>query len=204
MPPESTERAIDKPRDRDSPNDEVKAVREVLERLQRAYAARDVSALDAFMDLFVEEDEPEMIGTEAAERTDFDWGHGRAGVRAIAEWDWRYWFDVRFQLDAARITVRGEVAWATVPVTLVQTELSREGARRFAEETVLPDLRRVLADERLAAGARLAEAAMRGAARLRELSAPPGDRRPLTFSAVLVREGGVWRFHMTHWALAAL
>jgi ketosteroid isomerase-like protein len=181
-----------------------RAVREVLERLQAAYTARDVDGLDAFMELFVEGGEPEMIGTEAAERGDFDWGHGRAGVRAITEWDWRHWFDVRFRLDQARITVRGDVAWVTVPVTLVQTELSREGARRFIEESVLPDLRRVLDDEYLAPGARLGEAAARATARLRELAAPPGDRRPLTYSAVLVRDGGVWRFHTTHWALAAL
>ncbi len=185
------------------PTREAEAVRGVLERLQWAYIERDVSGLDAFMELFVEGDEPEMIGTEATARGDFDWGHGRAGVRAITEWDWRYWFDVRFQLDAARITVRGDVAWATLPVSLVQTERSREGALRNAAETVLPQLRELLADEGLTPEERLGEAATVSAARLRELTAPPGYRRPLTFSAVLVRDGGTWRFHTTHWALAA-
>jgi hypothetical protein len=123
-------------------------VRAVLARYQELYRARDQARLDEVMELFVADEEPEMVGTEAVRRGDPDWALGRDAVRALTEWDWRSWYDVTFDLEAARVTTRGEVAWVTMPAQL-------------------------------------------------------GDAHDLTFTAVLVQRGAGWRFHTTHWAIAA-
>lgn len=178
-------------------------VRAVLKCYRLLYAARDGDRLDEAMELFVPGDEPEMIGTEAVGRGDPDWAVGAADIRILTEWDWRWWWDVELDAAAARISVSGDVAWASVPGALVQSDLAREGTREFARETTIPRLRAELAgadgslEERLDAVAQLA------AARARELRAPLGHRRALTFSAVLVRRAGRWLLHTTHWSIAA-
>jgi len=178
-------------------------VRAALAGLQDAYRRRDLAALDDYLETYVPGDEAEMLGTEAAHPADFDWGRGRAGVRAITEWDWRYWYEVELDVAGARVTVRGDVAWVTAAGVLVQSERSRAGLRCWVEETALGGVRAALADESRPLEQRLADGASGAAARLREIEAPAGHRRPFTFSAVLVRDDARWRFHTTHWSLAA-
>lgn len=179
------------------------AVRAVLVRYQELYVARDLARIDEAMDLFVPGHEPEMVGTEAVAREDADWAVGRDAVRAITEWDWRYWWEVELDVARARVTVCGDAAWATLAGALVQSKRGREGTRAFIDQTSLEQLRAALADEsgpleqRLDAVARVADA------RARELRAPPGSRRAITLSVVLVRRGGAWLLHTTHWAVAA-
>jgi hypothetical protein len=115
--------------------DDVTAVLGVLERYQELYRARDVLRLDEAMALFVSDDEPEMIGTEAVSRGDPDWAVGHAAVRALTEWDWRSWDDVEFDLPSARVTVEGDTAWASMPVGLVPR--APEERRRPMTFTVL-------------------------------------------------------------------
>jgi hypothetical protein len=178
-------------------------VRAVLERYRLLYVARDCSRLDEAMELFAPGDEPEMIGTEAVWRGDPDWAVGGADIRTLTEWDWRWWWDVELDAAAARVSESGDVAWASVPGALVQSDRAREGTCEFARETTIPRLREALAaadgslEERLDAVAQLA------GARARELRAPLGHRRALTFSAVLVRRAGRWLLHTTHWSIAA-
>lgn len=178
-------------------------VRAVLERYRLLYVARDCTLLDEAMELFVSGDEPEMIGTEAVRRGGPDWSVGKADIRMLTEWDWRWWWDVELDAAAARVSVSGDVAWASVPGALVQSERAREGTGELARETTFPRLQAALADadgsleERLGAVARLA------GTRAWELRAPMGHRRALTFSAVLVRRAGRWLLHTTHWSIAA-
>jgi hypothetical protein len=179
------------------------AVRDALARLQTAYRLRDPDALDEYLELYAGGDEAEMLGTEAARRGDFDWGRGRAGVRAITEWDWRYWYEVELDVAGARVTVRGDVAWLTAAGALVQSERSRAGLRRWIEEAAGPDVRAAMDDESRPPEQGPAVVVEDDVARLRELQAPVGRRRPFTFSAVLVRDADRWLFHTTHWAIAA-
>jgi len=183
--------------------DDAVAIRAVLERYQELYRARDVTRLDEAMALFVSEGEPEMVGTEAAQRGDPDWAVGRDAVRVLTGWDWRSWFEVEFDLPAARITVQEDAAWVTMGGALLQSGRSREGSRRLVRETSLGQLLALLGDEERPLDERLDDVAHLAALRARELRAPLGRRRALTFTAVLVRRQGAWRFHTTHWAMAA-
>ena len=179
------------------------AVRAVLTRFQELYRARDVERLGEALDLFVPGDEAEMVGTEAAVRGDPDWAVGSDSVRAITEWDWRFWWEVELDVAGSRVTVEGDVAWVTMAGALVQSKRGYAGSCAFVRQTTLPQLRVALADEDRTLEQRLADIAHVAGARLRELSMPPGHRRALSFSAVLVRHGDSWLFHTTHWAIAA-
>ena len=179
-------------------------VRRVLERYRDLYEARDVSRLDEVMTLFAAGDEPEMVGVEAATRGDADWAVGADAVRALTEWDWRWWWDVELDVGAARVTVSGEVAWASVPGSLVASEPAVRGVEETAIASTLPRLRDLLAEGgRGSLGRRLDEVSRLAAARARELRAPLGARTSMTLTVVLVRRGERWLLHTTHWAIAA-
>jgi hypothetical protein len=66
---------------------EIKQVREVLQKFQEGYIARDKSKLDEFMELFAPTDEIELLGVGASERGGREWFNGRAAIREIIEGD---------------------------------------------------------------------------------------------------------------------
>jgi hypothetical protein len=178
-------------------------VRALLEQYGALYAARDCDRLDEAMELFAAGDDPEMVGTEAVWRGDPDWAVGATAVRALTEWDWRWWWDVEFDIAAARISTAGDVAWTSVPGALVQSERALEGTCESARTTTIPRMEEALADAGERLEERLDDVARLAAARARDLRAPRGTRRAITLTAVLVRHGGRWLLHTTHWAIAA-
>jgi hypothetical protein len=78
-------------------------VRAVLQKFQDSYTARDLTRLDEFMQLFVQDNSIEMIGIGAAKRADAEWFEGVERVREIIESDWKYWGDVQLDVDGAKI-----------------------------------------------------------------------------------------------------
>jgi hypothetical protein len=175
----------------------------VLERYGSLYEARDLSRLDEAMTLFACGDDPEMVGTEAVARGDADWALGADAVRALTEWDWRWWWDVELDVGAARVTVRGDAAWVSMPGSLVASERALRAVEESARATAAPRLRDLLDEGGGPLGRRLDEVSRLAAARARELRSPRGERRSMTLTAVLVRRDGCWLLHTTHWALAA-
>jgi len=178
--------------------DSIAAVRQVLQRFQDGYLARDIAQLDAFMDLFVAGDEPELIGIGAVARNQNEWFEGAPRIREIVESDWTYWGDVRLDVQTARITVRGEVAWLSTVGTILQTDDIQTDA---VTESTLQQMQALLEDETLSPRARLVEAAHFGVRRWREREKPAGYPWPFVFTAVLVQQEGQWRFHSIHWSM---
>ena len=178
--------------------DSIAAVRQVLQRFQDGYSARDIAQLDAFMDLFVAGAEPELIGIGAVARNQNEWFEGAPRIREIVESDWTYWGDVRLDVEAAKITVRGEVAWLSTVGIILQTDDIQTGA---VTESTLQQMQALLEDKALSPRARLVEAAHFGVRRWREREKPAGYPWPFVFTAVLVQQGGQWRFHTIHWAM---
>jgi hypothetical protein len=52
---------------------EIQDVRDILQKFQDGYGRRDAGLIDDFRNLFVSEDELEMIGTGAIEPGDGEW-----------------------------------------------------------------------------------------------------------------------------------
>ena len=89
---------------------ETSEVRALLSRFQEGYSRRDQTYLDQFMELFVADDELEVIGTNAVDLKGKEWCRGREAVRNLVSSDWQYWGDVAVDVEGAHIHVRGETA----------------------------------------------------------------------------------------------
>lgn len=171
-------------------------VRSTLQAFQDGYAARDFDRLDEFMDLFVQDEGIELIGIGAAERGGAEWFQGVAAVRDIVEGDWQYWGDVVLDVQGAKISVAGEVAWLSTHGQIVQTATHDQALPFYMEQ-----MEGLLKDESLDYDTRLLEATHFGLRRLRERVKGQGHGWPFTFTAVLQLVGGRWRFHTIHWAM---
>lgn len=180
-------------------------IQATLQEFQNGYTNRDPARLDDFMTLFAPDDDIEMIGIGAAKRGATEWFEGHTRIREIVESDWRYWGDVRFDVEGAKITVHGETAWLSTTGTVTQTQ-AFDATLGFH----LNDMKAILDQEGLSADEKLMEATHYGMRRLRERAKGPGYSWPFTFTAVLVKVGStahgtpetaLWRIHTIHWAM---
>jgi hypothetical protein len=105
-------------------DDVITEVRNVLQRFQYGYTARNLSMLDEFMSLFVQSDEVELIGIGASKRAANEWFEGFSQIREIVEGDWKYWGDVRLDVAGAKITIHGDAAWLSTTGAVTQDRKS--------------------------------------------------------------------------------
>ena len=169
---------------------EIEAVRALLQEFQDGYAARDTDRLDSFMELFVDSEDLEVIGTKGISPGADEWCRGPAAVRRLIEDDWRGWGDVVFDVRGAHIAVRGDVAWLATSATATLTIPTEHMQAGFVAQA-----RATLDDESLTPEAKLLEITRLGADLYFEM--PLGDTFvwPFRFTAVAVNDGGRWRFH---------
>ncbi|MBN1667243.1 MAG: nuclear transport factor 2 family protein [Anaerolineales bacterium] len=178
--------------------DTIEEVRQVLQHFQDGYTARDVSHLDAFMQLFVQSDEIELIGIGASARNANEWFQGLECIREIVESDWQYWGDVRLEVENAKITIHGDTAWLSTVGAILQTDhIHTDEVTQYS----LNQMKELLENENLPLKNRLMEVTHFGMRRLRERDKLAGYRWPFTFTAVLVLYEGKWRFHTIHWSM---
>jgi hypothetical protein len=179
-------------------DDPVSKIRQTLQRFQDGYTLRDVSRLDKFMEVFLPDDEVELIGIGASTRNQNEWFQGLVRIREIVESDWLYWGDVRLDVEHARITVQGEVAWLSTVGGILQTDfVHSDEVTGFA----LDSMKELLENQNLSPRERLMEVTHYGMRRLRERDKKAGYRWPFVFTAVLVKRGSQWFFHTIHWSM---
>jgi hypothetical protein len=179
-----------------SANDEISQVRKSLQRFQDGYTARDIMQLDAFMELFVQDGEIEMIGIGAGTRGGNEWFQGSDQVRSIIEGDWTYWGDVKLDVEGAKITAYGEVAWLSTTGQVIQSAHFDESIGFF-----LNQMKEMLEDENQDIDSRLMEATHFGMRRIRERHKGVGHAWPMVLTAVLMKVDQQWRFHTLHWSM---
>lgn len=178
--------------------DPTSEVRQILQRFQDGYSARDKSKLDDFMELFVPGDDAELIGIGASARNKNEWFQGTERIREIIESDWTYWGDVKLDVSGAKITVNGDAAWLSTTGSILQTDhIHSEDVTGFT----LKQMKEMLDDESLSQEEKLIEAAHFGVRRWRERMKPAGFPWPFVFTAMLVKHEGTWRFHTIHWSM---
>ncbi len=170
------------------------AVRAMLQRFQDGYSARNAGALDSFMELFVPDEDLEVIGTNAVTPGEGEWCLGPAAARKLVEGDWEGWGDVRLDVPGARIHVLGDVAWLATTATVAKTIPAGETyANHFA---YLKDV----IDGEGQPEAKLAEILRAGSNALFELERGEQFTWPFRFTAVLVRREDRWRFCQMHFS----
>lgn len=171
-------------------------VREILQQFQDGYKERDGTKLDEFMNLFLQQDDIELIGIGAAVRGGNEWFTGLQPVREIIESDWTYWGDVTLDVAGAKITVLQNVAWLSTSGTLAQTDTFEKALPFY-----LNQMKELLANAEQSPEANMMEATHFGIRRLRERQKGIGYKWPLVLTAVLIQTDGHWRFHTIHWSM---
>jgi hypothetical protein len=171
-------------------------VRSILQKFQDGYTSRNVAKLDEFMQLFVQSEAIEMMGIGATQRHASEWYEGISRIREFIGDDWKYWGDVSLDVEGAKISIQGDVAWLSTAGKVTRT-------RDFDPdiEYHLNDMKAFLDREDLSADEKLMEVTYYGMRRWRERTQGIGHSRKLVFTAVLVRVEGEWRFHSQHWAM---
>lgn len=72
-------------------------IRSLLQTFQDGYIHRDVSQLEAFMELFTPD--AEVIGTNGIKPGLDEWYTSRASARELVQGDWESWGDLRLDLE---------------------------------------------------------------------------------------------------------
>jgi hypothetical protein len=186
---------------------DIQAVRETLQKFQDGYLRRDVSLIPDFRELFVAEDDLEVIGTGAVEPGDDEWCLGSDASCALVQNDWEGWGDLTIDVADARIHVLGDVAWLATTGT-VKMDLEPEDV--YAD--YLSYIQEVAADESGNPRDRLLEIMRGGSNTLFEADRGKEYLWPVRFTAVLVRRppanganGGSrrrWLFHQIQFSFA--
>ncbi|MCP4363181.1 MAG: nuclear transport factor 2 family protein [Chloroflexi bacterium] len=172
------------------------SVRDVLQRLQDGYVTRNVAQLGEFMQLFLPQDDIEMIGIGAAVRDGYEWFQGVQAVREIIESDWTHWGDVTLDIAGAKITVHNETAWLSTSGALTQTDTFEKALPFYLEQ-----MKDLLVAENQTPAENLMEATHFGLRRLRERQLGVGHKWPLVLTAVLIKIDRGWQFHTLHWSM---
>ena len=171
---------------------EINQVRALLQKLQDGYSRRDAAELDAFMELFVQSDELEVIGTNAVSPGQDEWCRGIKTTRELIKNDWSEygWGDVVFDVQGAHITVNGNVAWLATTAKATMS-LSAE----FCYNYYLDLAKRTLDQDKMDARTKMLDILRLGSDLLFELQEGETFVWPIRFTAVAVKDGGGWRFH---------
>jgi ketosteroid isomerase-like protein len=158
----------------------------LLRAFQDGYALRDVSQVDAFIDLFT--DDCEVIGTNGIKPGVDEWYTSRSAARALVEGDWESWGDLRLDLDSASIHALGEVGWIAASATVTQVigpenyAAYLDFAKEFVDRSTLPSEQKLLYILR------------GGINTIYELRRGETFVWPLRLTAVVVRQADGWKF----------
>ena len=171
-------------------------VLQVLQKFQLGYEKHDLSQIGSFMDLFYQSDEIELIGIGASVRGGNEWFQGVEAVRNIIEGDWEYWGNVLLDVEGAKISLYGDVAWLTTTGNIEQTSTHDQALKFYLEQ-----MKDILVDDGSDEDTKLLEATHFGLRRLRERLKGKGYQWPFVFTAVLIYSQDDWRFHTIHWSM---
>ena len=161
-------------------------IRSLLEKFQEGYIRRDVSQIDAFMELFTVD--AEVIGTNGIRPGVNEWYVDRATARELVEGDWQGWGDLRLDLEAMSLHSRDGVGWVAAPATVTQVI----GSENYA--SYLEFIKSLIDDPNLSAEQKLLHILRGGTNTVYELRRGEKFVWALRFTAVVVREGDGWKF----------
>lgn len=161
-------------------------IRTLLQTFQDGYTRRDVSQVDAFMNLFTLD--AEVIGTNGVKPGVDEWYTNRTAARELVQGDWETWGDLRLDADSASIQVRDNVGWIAASATVSQTI----GAENYA--SYLKFVKNFIETSPLPAEQKLHFILRGGTNTVYELRRGENFVWALRLTAVVVREDGAWKF----------
>jgi hypothetical protein len=168
----------------------IAAVRAVLQQFQDGYTQRDPQKVDAFMQLFTPDADTEVIGTGAVLIQDGEWCIGSTLIRDLVESDWKYWGDLRIDVDHARIHALGDVAWLAANAT-VSMHLETEPEIK----DTLDYFMKIIQEKDWSAQEKMYYIQRGTASVTYQMFLGENFVWPLRFTALLVRRDARWLFH---------
>ena len=162
------------------------AIRSLLQAFQDGYTRRDLSQVDAFMELFT--DEAEVIGTNGIHPRQEEWYLDRNSAKELVAGDWQGWGDLRLDLDSMSVHSRGGVGWVAASATVTKMIGDENYASYLAYIGTQIDRQDVNPEEKLLNILR------GGTNTVFELRRGEKFIWPLRFTAVVVREADGWKF----------
>jgi hypothetical protein len=171
-------------------------VRAALQAFQDGYTARALGAVEDFMDLFVQDESLEVIGTGAIVPGLDEWCQGPDAARELVYSDWEGWGDVRLDVEDASINVLGDVAWLSTSGNVIDTISKNQNCLEYMNY-----IRETVAGGRMDNNEEKLFEIMRGiASTLAEVQQGETYIWPFRFTAVLVKRGLDWRFRQVHFS----
>lgn len=164
----------------------TQTIHDLLQTFQDGYTRRDLTQVDAFMELFTPE--VEVIGTNGQKPGVDEWYLNRATARELVHGDWEGWGDFRLDLESASIRTLGEVGWIAASATVTQTI----GEENYA--SYLEYVKAYIDKPGLSAEQKLHNILRGGTNTVYELRRGEKFVWPLRFTAVVVRQPAGWKF----------
>ena len=171
-------------------------IRSLLQTFQDGYTRRDITQLDAFMDLFTPN--AEVIGTNGVKPGKDEWYTSRDSARDLVEGDWNWWGDLRLDVDSASIQVHDNVGWIAATATVTKTM----GAESYA--SFLETIKEYIETSSLPAEEKLHFILRGGTNTIYELGRGDKFVWALRFTAVVVREVSGWKFAQVNFSFPTI
>lgn len=166
-----------------TPHDEI---RSRMQKFQDGYTKRDVTQVEAFMELFIEG--AEVIGTNGLKPREGEWYMDRASARALVEGDWKGWGDVRLDFESMSVHSLGSVGWIAANATVTEI-IGEENYQAY-----LDFIKTFIDDPKLSAEQKLLHILRGGTNTVYELRRGEKFIWALRLTAVVVREADGWKF----------
>ena len=161
-------------------------IRSLLQTFQDGYTRRDITQLDAFMELFTPN--AEVIGTNGVKPGKDEWYTNRDSARNLVEGDWNWWGNLSLDVDSASIQVFDNVGCIAATATVTKTM----GPESYA--SFLESIKTYIETSSLPAEQKLRFILRGGTNILYELGRGDKFVWALRFTAVVVRGVGGWKF----------
>jgi hypothetical protein len=168
---------------------DIEQVRSVLQQFQDGYTQRDVTRLDEFMQLFTDDAGLEVIGTNGIKPGVDEWYVDKAGVRELVKGDWKFWGDLRLDVEGAHIQAHGAVAWLATPGTVSTTIRAEEDFQSYLQR-----IKDVIDQAGPSAEEKLLDILRGGTNTVYELRRGEQFVWPFRFTAVMLKQADDWRF----------
>ncbi|HEY9076153.1 MAG TPA: nuclear transport factor 2 family protein [Anaerolineaceae bacterium] len=168
----------------------------LLRTFQDGYTRRDLTQVDAFMNLFTPD--AEVIGTNGVKPCLYEWYLSREAARDLVYGDWQGWGDLRLDLESASIHSLGEVGWIAAVATVTQT-ISEDNYAAY-----LNFIKEYIDQPGLTAEQKLLHILRGGTNTVYELRRGEKFIWPLRFTAVVVRQPGGWKFAQVNFSFPTI
>ena len=161
-------------------------IQALLEQFQEGYTHRDLSKVDAFMQLFTEN--AMVIGTNGILPGVEEWYTDRAGARALVHGDWEGWGDLQLLWDSLTVREHGSTGWFSVAATVTReiNERAYGGFLSFLNEFIE---KAPMTDEQ-----KLLYILRGGTNLLYEVHRGTRFEWPLRLTGAVIRAGEYWQF----------